>query len=427
MSVEQLPGRDSECPRQLVDDGDGRVAGTPLQVGDIGPVDACLVCEGFLAEALLEPESAQVSGEALPDIHGAPETRLQTINLQTISDIRLDWAGARSGTSMSLIVDRTSSVPEPDTAQNCCSDAQLTHDSSTREKVLEYRFLGELTTELMRRGVAFEVLRSDVDAWGADVVVHANRVFRHIQLKAMIEGGKRADVTINTRLAMSPSGCVVWMTYDPHSFALKEFRWFGGRPGEPLPDLGSTVARHSKANALGEKKVRPGHRVLRRSQFETVTTIAGLVTRLFGPVAPEQRGALLLRHLAGQLRRADAVLERIRTGDFTALPGDLRWNQAGEIAELIDGYELIEQLGMGEPSQLEHRQRHDAELTSTWPGEALELWIALFLQFRRWRFSSPFEPSPEAETLLDRLCAQLRDALTHPDSATAIGTSSTCP
>src|SRR6476620_10460783 len=65
------------------------------------------------------------------------------------------------------------------------------HASSCLEKVLEHRFLAELTSALWLGGVRdFEVLRSDVDSHGYDLVIEANGILRHIQLKAMVCGGK---------------------------------------------------------------------------------------------------------------------------------------------------------------------------------------------------------------------------------------------
>ena len=136
------------------------------------------------------------------------------------------------------------------------------HLSSAREKVLEYRFLADLSVELYRRGLVFDVLRSDVDAWGHDLVIEANGIVRHIQLKATYLGGKSTRVTSNMRLATRPSGCLVWMIYDPHTFGIIAFRWFGGVPGSPLPDLGTSVAKHSRGNGGGIKAARPAHRVL---------------------------------------------------------------------------------------------------------------------------------------------------------------------
>lgn len=158
----------------------------------------------------------------------------------------------------------------------------LSHRSSAIEKVLEYHFLAAITGELMRRGAEFEVLRSDVDAGGHDLVIEANGVLRHIQLKAMIRGGQRADISVNSKLARKASGCVIWMTWDPASFQLGPFRWFGGEPGCPLPSLGEKTARHSKGNGDGEKTIRPAHRILGRGKFKKLESMGELVDRLFG-------------------------------------------------------------------------------------------------------------------------------------------------
>ena len=157
-----------------------------------------------------------------------------------------------------------------------------THRSSVLEKVLEYRFVAALTTELFRRDIEFAVLRSDVDCDGSDLVIEANGIIRHIQLKGVVRGGARANVTINTRLAAKPSGCVVWMVYDPDSLELGPFRWFGATPGSPLPPLGDRLGRHSKANAQGVKTERPAHRIVRGGLFERLDSIPELVDRLFG-------------------------------------------------------------------------------------------------------------------------------------------------
>lgn len=160
----------------------------------------------------------------------------------------------------------------------------ISHRSSAIEKVLEYQFLAMLTRELVHRDAEFEVLRGDVDDSGHDIVIEADGMLRHIQLKAMVKGGKRANVTINTKLSRKASGCVIWMVYDPVTLNLGPFRWFGGLPSEPLPPLGERIARHSKGNAEGVKTERPGHRVVPMGHFETLATIGELVNRLFGTV-----------------------------------------------------------------------------------------------------------------------------------------------
>lgn len=159
---------------------------------------------------------------------------------------------------------------------------KLTHQSSLREKIFEYQLLGELGTELLERNMDFNVLHSMSDRDGYDTVLDAGAMVRHIQLKATIVGTTTREVPVNTRLAAKPSGCVIWMVFDPIGRRFTEYRWFGGAPGQPLPDLGDRAVRHSRANAAGVKAIRPEQRSLALSRFERITSIDVLADRLLG-------------------------------------------------------------------------------------------------------------------------------------------------
>ena len=90
--VEQLPWLDVEVGGDLVDDGDGGVAGTALEIADIGAVNAGLMREGLLRQTLVLTQAPQVVGKALSDIdHGREDWSRRTIGLQTIRDIVLDF------------------------------------------------------------------------------------------------------------------------------------------------------------------------------------------------------------------------------------------------------------------------------------------------------------------------------------------------
>ncbi|MGL5839230.1 MAG: hypothetical protein ACRCY3_12075 [Sphingorhabdus sp.] len=121
-----------------------------------------------------------------------------------------------------------------------------------------------------------DVLRSEVDASGYDLVIEAGSTIRHVQLKAMADGGKRAHAFVNTMLLAKPAGCILWMIYDPATLLISHYLWFGGMSGQQLPDLGNKVARHSKGNAQGLKAERAAHRLLARSRFERFEGIAQL-------------------------------------------------------------------------------------------------------------------------------------------------------
>lgn len=166
--------------------------------------------------------------------------------------------------------------------------AQPSNSSNVIEKIVEYRFLADLTAELFRRGTEPEVLRADVDAFGYDLAIEAGGSLRYVQLKATREKGARAKVSVNLRLASKPSGCLIWIIYDAATFQPLRFRWLGGPPGTllPLPSDAAT-ARHTKPNARGEKAPRANHRVVRRGDAEWIRSYAELADRMFVVPTPE--------------------------------------------------------------------------------------------------------------------------------------------
>jgi len=155
--------------------------------------------------------------------------------------------------------------------------------SSHREKVVEHVFLGELLRYLWNAGIAgVQVLKPEVDASGYDLVLSIGRVIRHVQIKATVTGARAAGQAIHESLSEHPSGCVIWIVLT-EDLGFEHFRWFGGEPGEPLPDLsGFKLAKHTKANARGIKTQRLHSRKVPKGSFMVVPDMRGLVGRLFG-------------------------------------------------------------------------------------------------------------------------------------------------
>lgn len=161
------------------------------------------------------------------------------------------------------------------------------HRSSYREMLLEHLLAGEVMRHLWIAGSTnLEILKPQVDDSGYDLVLEAGGIVRHVQLKASFRGSKVRDFNINVALAVKPSGCVVFVRFDPATLELGPFGYFGGLPGQPLPDLnGFRTARHTKGDAQGVKKFRPNLKSVPLSRFEMVDTIADLTRRLFGDFA----------------------------------------------------------------------------------------------------------------------------------------------
>lgn len=281
--------------------------------------------------------------------------------------------------------------------------------SVLREKVFEHIFLGELMRALLRQGQSCEVLRSEFDGSGYDLVLESGPVTRHVQLKAMRTDGRRAHVDVNIGLATKPAGCVVWMLIDPESFSTDCYLWFGGVPGDPLPPLGSRPARHSKADAAGRKGERPNLRRLTRGSFTAVRSVDELIDRLFGDEL--QRDLIRLRrHLAGQpeLPISAPVWQRmVRSGFFDALPERLDEEEMVGFTHLVDGYALG---GMdaaeGLPVALT-AQRPDPLDPTILPSD---LWAAMLIEHRRQRFGDQ-EFAAEAQAWFDACYRRLRSLL----------------
>ncbi|UKK86192.1 hypothetical protein L7H23_08885 [Sphingopyxis sp. BSN-002] len=157
--------------------------------------------------------------------------------------------------------------------------------SQLREKTFERLFLAELSkTLLLERRIAFEVLRSEFDASGYDVVVTAGPIMRHIQLKVTRVGGKRRHVDIHTELSDRPGGCVIWMMANPETLGIGPFYWLGGEPGAPLIVPDGKITRHSKANASGVKAERQALRNVSKRHFHRYDGIGDVADALFGPL-----------------------------------------------------------------------------------------------------------------------------------------------
>ena len=157
--------------------------------------------------------------------------------------------------------------------------------STLREKIVEHVFVGDALRRLWQHGVTdVEVLRSEFDAGGYDLVMSRGRIVRHIQFKTSMVNGKAASIKASLKLLEKPSGCIIWIMVTPE-LKLDSYRWLGGPPGDPLPDIRDMrVAKHTKANAKGKKAERPDQRIISRSQFDSLGSLGEVLERLFGPL-----------------------------------------------------------------------------------------------------------------------------------------------
>jgi hypothetical protein len=164
-----------------------------------------------------------------------------------------------------------------------------THQSVYRERLLEHLLIGDLLKySWLHGGATLEVSQPSIDRTGHDVVLEANGVTRHLQLKSSSHAAKTPAQKVHLGLASKPSGCVVWIRFDRSTMKLGPFHFFGAKPGLPLPPLDAfKKAKHTKGNKDGVKKERANLCVVRKSQFREVADISALYVALFGERAAD--------------------------------------------------------------------------------------------------------------------------------------------
>jgi hypothetical protein len=174
--------------------------------------------------------------------------------------------------------------------------------SSHREALLEHLFAGEIMKRLWLKDITrVEILKPQVDDSGYDLVLEASTVatdssevqsiVRHVQLKSSFKGSTIRTVKVSRFLQAKPSGCVVFIWFDPETLVLGPFDYFGGAPGKSLKSIKCyPIAKAAKANAKGVKAERPNMRVVPLSDFERVLDWDALLAKLFGSILPRDDG-----------------------------------------------------------------------------------------------------------------------------------------
>ena len=168
---------------------------------------------------------------------------------------------------------------------NSEADDKASHSvhSTLRERIVEHQFVVDaLRWAWNHRIYDVEVLRSEFDAGGYDLVMSYKKIIRHIQFKTTLEGGKAANIKASLKLMEKPSGCIIWI-FVTLDLQIHHYLWLGA-PGPPFPDIRElTHAKHTKGNAQGKKTKRPQHRIVPIGKFDELgSSIEEVLKRLFG-------------------------------------------------------------------------------------------------------------------------------------------------
>src|SRR4051794_4856968 len=102
-----------------------------------------------------------------------------------------------------------------------------THNSILRERIVEHVFVGEMLRRLWQLGSTdVEVLRSEFDPGGSDLVVASKKIVRHIQFKSSLATSSTTEQSISLKLSEKTSGCVIWVIVHA-DLSFSHFLWFG--------------------------------------------------------------------------------------------------------------------------------------------------------------------------------------------------------
>ena len=192
-------------------------------------------------------------------------------------------------------------------------------NSSLREMIVEHLFIGEALRILWRSGIVdVEILRSEIDAYGYDLVISSGQLVRHVQLKS---GTKLKRVSISRDLAVKPSGCLIFIQVDNNSNHGPYFT-FSGNAGSSLPDVSTfKTTKRTTANSQGEKPQRLNHVDVPLSAFNKFESLSALLTSLLGrPLAADPINSDLVVNAVKVLPvlRTDAEAEEfVETANLT--------------------------------------------------------------------------------------------------------------
>ena len=154
--------------------------------------------------------------------------------------------------------------------------------SSYREKLLEHLFLAELLQVGWFRNPErrIEVVRSEVDDSGYDLLLEYEGRRRYVQLKS---NKKATAPDVNVQLGNKEGGCVVIIVVEePGENSTQRYeltyRFFGARVPEKRPALGGEIG--------GRKRNNPNKRRVYLKWFDPACNVTELFDKLFPGIQP---------------------------------------------------------------------------------------------------------------------------------------------
>ncbi len=140
-----------------------------------------------------------------------------------------------------LIVGRRKTMPDPNF---------IYQNSRFFENLLEHRFLFDLRRQLVLDSTPrlVNVLKSEVDAYGFDLVLSLADRSLHVQMKTRSGSPPPNAYELSEALWALPNACAIWMLYDPSKLEPTSYYLLG----LPMPPMGG----FRQSERVGFRKVK---------------------------------------------------------------------------------------------------------------------------------------------------------------------------
>lgn len=114
----------------------------------------------------------------------------------------------------------------------------IAQNSRFFENLLEHRFLFDLRRHLVLRPepLLLNVLKSEVDAFGFDLVLSVSERTYHVQMKTRSGAPPSNSYDLAESLWRLPNACAIWMLYDSTTIEPTTY-YLLGNPWPPLEDF----------------------------------------------------------------------------------------------------------------------------------------------------------------------------------------------
>jgi hypothetical protein len=158
------------------------------------------------------------------------------------------------------------------------------------EKLIEHRFISDIMMHCwFKYEKTLEIIHSEIDTNGYDLIISYDNINRYIQLKTSEENGKTAKQNLNISLIKKENPCIVWIirNYDKsrNDFIFSYLFW-GSNIGEKSPNVENyKTAKHPKADMKGNKKQRPNIRIIPKKEFIKLNSMEKLFEKLFEKIS----------------------------------------------------------------------------------------------------------------------------------------------